>query len=130
MKKNLRTLFILSASSPSIPIMWTKFSTKPSSGFLGLSCSFLPPRSRNTRAISSGILAIKFMESDFASPVGSAVPNAIIPIANQSIGWPLPGVSDSNTLNAPVGSVSPLIASSDLNFSDCSGVGSSLFSNK
>ena len=84
--KNLRTLHILSASSPSIPSIWTKFSTRPSSGFLGLNCSFLPPLSKNTRAISSGILAIRFIESDFGSPVCSAVPSAMIPMASQSIG--------------------------------------------
>ncbi len=127
MKKNLRTRSILSASAPSMPSMCTKFSTRPNSGLRGLSSSGLPPLSRNSLAINSGIRAIRFIESDLASPDESAAPRAIMPIANQSIGWPLPGVRDSSTLSAPVGISSARWANSALNAADSSSVGNLLF---
>ena len=71
--------------------------------------------------------AIRFIESDLVSPVESAAPSAMIPIASQSIGCPLPGVSDSSTLSAPVGISSARCASSARKVADSSSVGSLLF---
>ena len=85
MKKNLKTLFILSASSPSIPSMCVKFSTSPSCGRESLVSCMLPPLSKNILAINSGILAMRFMASVRKSPVVSDAPRASIPIDNQSI---------------------------------------------
>ena len=112
MKKNLNTLFMRSASSPSIPSMWVKFSTRPSCGLESRVWSFLPPLKWKILAMSSGILATKFIESVLKSPVVSEIPSASMPVESQSIGWPVPGVRDSKTLRAPVGISSALWASS------------------
>ncbi len=130
MKKNLSTLSISRACSPSKPIIWTKFSTNPKPGLRGFSFSFSPPLKRKILAITSGILAIRFIASALVSPVFSAVPKAIIPIESHSIGWPLPGVRDSKTLSAPVGIFSPLCVNSARNSSDSSSVGNLLLNSK
>ena len=129
-KKNLRTLFILSASSPSTPSMCVKFSTSPSCGRESLISFMFPPLSRNILAINSGILAMRFIASVLKSPVVSDAPRPSIPIDSQSMGCPEPGVSDSSTLKAPVGIFSERWASSALNASLSSSVGKSLVKKK